>query len=143
MQNDNNCLHFSSKDLDGNIREISITSEHVTLINKHNTLVQEDLKTNVLQADKIKFLAASRKLMNFCLCNDFEFNNTGSCNADNYILVNRRNNTTVATAESDVKNRKLYRSTACRQIISPHLLFSVCVDCTSLKRKKTYQEISN
>ena len=75
--------------------------------------------------------------MNFRLCNSFEFNKTGSCNADNYILVNRRNNTTVATAETDVKNRKLYRSTACRQIVSPHQLFSVCADCTSLKRKKT------
>ena len=58
VQNDN-CLHFSSKDLDGNIREISIRSEEVIFISKHNTLVQEDLKTNVLQVDKIKFLTAS------------------------------------------------------------------------------------
>ena len=131
MQNDNSCLHSSSKDLDGNIREISIRSEQVTfLINKHNTLVQEDSKTNVLQADKIKFLAASRKLMNFRLCNGFKLNNTGSCNADNYILVNRRNNTTVATSWTDLKNRQLHRSTACRQIVSLHQLFSVCVDCT-------------
>ena len=56
VQNDNNCLHFSCKGFDGNIREISIRSEQVTfLINKHNTLVQEDLKTNVLQADKSSF----------------------------------------------------------------------------------------